>query len=45
MTKNLYLVAEVDEATSLAAGRRSGRPGSGCRVDVVGGPVAGEMAG
>jgi hypothetical protein len=44
MTKNLYLVAEKDGATSLAAGQRSGRPGSGCRGDVVGGPVAGEIA-
>jgi hypothetical protein len=44
MTKNVYLLAEIARAMSLAAGRRSGRPGSSCRGDMVGGPVAGEMA-
>jgi hypothetical protein len=44
MTKNLYLVAEKDGVTSLVAGRRTGRPDSGCRGKVVGGPVTGEMA-
>jgi hypothetical protein len=44
MTKNVYLLAEIAWATSLAGGRRSGQPDSGCRGDVVGGPVVGEMA-
>jgi hypothetical protein len=44
MTKNLYLVAEIDRPTNLVAGRRSGQPDGGCRGDVVGGTVVREMA-
>jgi hypothetical protein len=40
----MYTLAEIAGAMGLAAGQRSGRPSSGCRGDVVGRPVAGEMA-